>query len=115
MENNSVSPKVAYWQIFRMIFVILFLYLLGDVFFRWDGFKYYATFADYIPSVALISVLWSIVAAFTALIIWLSLVVVEWFCRRIGWLIRVEHELIFIGIFVANIFYGLPKKCESWA
>ncbi len=35
-------PVIAsYWQIFRLIFVIFFLFLTGDALYRWDGFSYY--------------------------------------------------------------------------
>lgn len=91
--DNLPSSRISYWQIFRLIFVILFLYLLGDVFFRWDGFRYYATFSDYISSVALVTVLWFIVAAFIALIIWLFLIVINLTFSKIGWVVRIEHML----------------------
>lgn len=100
MDNNLESSRISYWQIFRLIFVIFFLYLLGDAFYRWDGFKYYATFSEFLPNVALISVLWSIVAVFTAVFVWLSLRISEWFFQRIGWKIKMEHLLILMCFIV---------------
>ena len=66
------SVVKSYRQVFRLIFVIFSLYLMGDAFFRWDGFSYYATFREFLPAVALITILWSIVAVFAALVIWLA-------------------------------------------
>ena len=91
----------SYRQVFRLIFVVFSLYLMGDAFFRWDGFSYYATFREFVPALALITILWSIVAVFAALVIWLAGSLLEWFCRRMGWKIRIEHMLLFICIFVA--------------
>ncbi len=92
--------KTSYWQVFRLIFVVFSLYLMGDAFFRWDGFRFYSTFSEFLPSIALISILWSIVAAFTAMMIWLPPVVLGWLFQRIGWKIRIEKLQAFIGIFL---------------
>lgn len=86
----------SYWQIVRLIFVIFSLYLLGDAFYRWDGFRYYAALSDFVPSVALITILWSIVAAFFAAIIWIALGAIVWGCHRIGWKVRIDHCLFFV-------------------
>ncbi len=91
----------SYWEVFRLIFVIFSLYLMGDAFYRWDGFRYYASFSDFLPSVALITILWSSAALFFTAIIWISQQVILWFCHRIGWNVRMDHGLIFIiGSFV---------------
>ncbi len=50
----------SYWKVFRLIFVIFSLYLMGDAFYRWDGFRYYAIFSEFLPAVALITILWSV-------------------------------------------------------
>ena len=94
------ARTTSYWQVFRLIFVIFSLYLMGDAFFRWDGFRYYASFSEFIPSIALITILWSIVAVFTAMLVWLSGRVVEWLSQRIGWRIKMEHWLLFICAFI---------------
>jgi arylsulfatase A-like enzyme len=51
--------------------VIFSLYLLGDAFFRWDGFRYYATFNEFIPAFSLIIILWSSLAICISVIVWL--------------------------------------------
>ncbi|HDH04571.1 MAG TPA: hypothetical protein ENH01_02505 [Nitrospirae bacterium] len=62
--------RISCWQVFRLIFVVFFLYLMGDAFYRWDGFKYYASFSEFLLSVALAAVLLSIVTIIVALLIW---------------------------------------------
>ncbi len=98
MENTAIS---SYGKVFRLFFVIFSLYLVGDAFYRWDGFRYYAPFSDFIPSIALITILWSIVTALFAAIVWIALVGMVWLCNRIGWKVRIDHGLFFIlGSFV---------------
>ena len=90
----------SFWLIFRPIFVIFSLYLVGDAFYRWDGFSYYATFSEFLPSVALITILWNIVALFAAVLVCLSGSLLEWISDRTECKIRTEHLLMFICIFV---------------
>ncbi len=94
------SAIASYWQVFRMILVLFSLYLMGDAFSRWDGFRYYASFSEFIPSVALITILWSLVAALTALLVWLGGRTIEFAFGRIGWKIRMEHLLLFLCIVI---------------
>lgn len=105
----------SFWQIARLVFVIFSLYLLGDAFYRWDGFKYYGSFLEFIPSVALVTVFWSIIAVFTASLIWVLLKVFEWICRRMGMEVRTEHLLLSISIFVllALSVWGGKKLISS--
>jgi len=98
--NNNIteSAMLSYKKVFRLIFVFFFLYLMGDAFFRWDGFRYYASFTEFLPSVALVSILWTILAIFAAMIIWLPLLTLQLVCRRVGWKFNVENLLLFILI-----------------
>jgi hypothetical protein len=88
----------SFWQIFRFIFVIFSLYLVGDAFYRWDGFRYYGSFSEFLPSAGLAFILWSIVAVCAAVVIWLSCKAAEWLSRQLRLKVRVEHVLIFIGL-----------------
>ncbi|HDH53201.1 MAG TPA: hypothetical protein ENH24_01800, partial [Nitrospirae bacterium] len=90
------STISSFWKVFRLIFVLFSLYLMGDAFYRWDGFRYYASFAEFLPSLALTVILWSAVGVFMALLVWLPVRLLEWFCRRVGWKIRAEHFLVFL-------------------
>jgi len=56
MKKGNVSCR----QIFRPVFVLFSLYLLRDAFFRWDGFSFYASLSEFLPSVALVTIFWSI-------------------------------------------------------
>lgn len=104
----------SYRQVFRLIFVIFFLFLTGDAFYRWDGFRYYATFSEFLPSVALVTILWSIVAALAAMLIWLSVRAMEWFCRRLPWEIGKDHLLLFIALFLLSAVTALYVKQRIW-
>ena len=105
--------KTSYWQVFRLIFVVFSLYLMGDAFYFWDpehcgcgygnvwnGFRYYASFSEFLPSIALVTILWSIVAVVTAMLLWLPLIVSEWLFIGIGRKIKVEYVRVFMGIFI---------------
>ncbi len=109
------TNNTSYWQVFRLIFVIFSFYLLRDAFYRWDGFRYYASFSEFVPSVALITILWSIVAVFTAMLVWLLLRVLEWSCRRLGLEVRKEHFLLFMCFFVLLGIMALIGKRLIWA
>jgi arylsulfatase A-like enzyme len=80
-QKNTDNEKVTFRGLFRPIFVIFFLYLLGDAFYRWDGFRHYASFSDFLPSVSLAAVLWSIVSAIFALIVWIFIEFISSFCQ----------------------------------
>ncbi len=72
--KNTLS---SFWNIFRPIFVIFSLYLMGDAFYRWDGFRYHSSFSDFLPSVALVAVFWSILAVLLSIITWLLIILLE--------------------------------------
>jgi hypothetical protein len=73
---------------------------MGDAFFRWDGFSQYASSSDFLPSVALVSIFWTITAVLTAVIVWVLLKAFEWFCQRAVLKIRIEHLLFYLGVFI---------------
>jgi arylsulfatase A-like enzyme len=75
---------------------------MRDAFYRWDGFSFYASFLDFLPSVALASILWSIVSVFTAILAWMLFKILEWFCNLIRIEIGIEHLLIYTCIFVLS-------------
>jgi len=96
-----MSPLLSsYWKTFRLIFVIFSLYLMGDAFYRWDGFSYYASFAEFVPNLCLISIFWSILALITAFLVWLSIRVISYFCRHFKWN-KAERLLLLAYIFVS--------------
>ncbi len=110
MASDNTSCR----RIFRPVFVIFSLYLLGDAFYRWDGFRYYATFSEFVPSAALVTILWSIVAGFAAVLIWLPLRVIEWFCRHSGREFNKEQLLLFIAVFFLSGVTALAVKQRIW-
>jgi peptidoglycan/xylan/chitin deacetylase (PgdA/CDA1 family) len=72
---------------------------MGNVFFLWDGFKDYAS-TEFLLSVALVSTLWAIITIFVTLLIWLIFRALEWLFLNIGWEIKIEHLLLYAGIFI---------------
>ena len=98
-QKHVTTARVSYPKIFRIIFVLFSLYLMG-AFYRWDGFRYYASFSEFLPSVALALILWSIASVITAMLVWMPLRAGEWAFQRIGWKIKSDHILLFIAIFV---------------
>ena len=87
---------------------------MGDVFYRWDGFRSYASFSEFLPNVALLMVLWTIVAVFTALLVWLPFRAFEWICIRAGWKIRAYHLMLFSGILILTDAGVWEVKRRMW-
>jgi arylsulfatase A-like enzyme len=100
VKDDIKGVKVSFAKVYRLIFVVFFLYLLRDAIWRWDGFRFYAPFSDFLATVALVTIPWSIVAIFSAFIIWLLLRGIEWFCLRRDWKIKIDILFMFIIIFV---------------
>jgi len=103
--NNSnkgifISAISSYWKTFRLIFLVFFLYLMGDAFYRWDGFNYYGSFAEFLPSVALISVFWSVFAVIISMLVWLLTNTMERVLPVIHCKIKAKHILLFIFFLV---------------
>jgi arylsulfatase A-like enzyme len=90
---------LSYWKVFRLIFVIFFLYLIGDAFYRWDGFRFYAPLSEFLPGFGLAAILCSIVVFFAAVLVWVSLRIMEWLFRKVRLKIRIEQVFIFLGVF----------------
>jgi len=105
------SSRFSFWRIFRLVFVVFSLYLLGDAFYRWDGFRYYASFTEFIPSVALASILWSLVAVFVALTAFVILGLLEALGRSIRLGLGFEHFLMFSCVLAlcTGVVYGLKQ------
>lgn len=97
----------SYWKSFRLIFVVFSLYLLGDVFYRWDGFSHYAPFSKFVPSSALISILWSLTAFLITTFVWVLYKAIEWLFNRAGWKITIDHILQYSGVLglLVSIFW----------
>ena len=91
---------MSFSNLFRMIFVLFFLYLLGDAFYRWDGFEYYASFWEFLPSIALISVIMFIIVLLTTTVIWSFLFIIYKACIALKFNIGSEHILLNVSFMV---------------
>jgi len=87
---------------------------MGDAFSRWDGFSYYASFSEFLPSVALASIIWSMVAVIVSLIVWLLLSVYDWLCKRTGLKFRSENVLFFTVVFILLGALAWKSKKFIW-
>jgi arylsulfatase A-like enzyme len=85
-----------------------------DAFYRWDGFSYYASFPEFLPGVALASILWSIVAVITALAIWLLLNVYDLLRKKAGIKFNSELMLFLAGIFLLSGILAWKGKKIIW-
>ncbi|NOZ68088.1 MAG: sulfatase-like hydrolase/transferase [Deferribacteres bacterium] len=101
----------SYWKIFRLIFTMFSLYLLGDAFFRWDAFRYYAPFSEFLPAVALATVLWSAVSVLASLLAWIPLKVLERLFPSRARSDLTERWMLFICLFLLlSITLWLGKR-----
>ncbi|MEW6601054.1 MAG: sulfatase [Nitrospirota bacterium] len=101
-------------KVFRLIFVSFILYLIGDMFYRWDAFDYYGSFLEFIPAVALISVLWSLLALLTAIFAWLVLSVLKKIFHLLKLEVHFEDLLILTGLIVLLGLISLYLKSSLW-
>ena len=106
--------KISFWQLFRLIFVIFSLYLMGDAFYRWDGFSYYASFSEFLSAIALTSILWSIVAVFVTILVWLSFRILIRGFRLLELKIGLEHLLLYMGVFILLGILAWKGKKILW-
>ncbi|MEM3101541.1 MAG: sulfatase [Candidatus Nitrosotenuis sp.] len=98
---------MSFFRFFKLIFVIFFLYLLGDAFYRWDGFRYHTSFFDFLPTVSLVFFLWSILAIFAAFSIFIIVKLLRWLFHYVGYRILEEH-------FVMYCIYLLLLTTLTW-
>jgi arylsulfatase A-like enzyme len=73
---------------------------MGDAFYRWDGFSYYAPFSEFLPAVALAFILWTSVAVTVTVIFWLSFKLSSNICILFRQRIELDHFLVYIVFFV---------------
>jgi arylsulfatase A-like enzyme len=98
-----------------VIFVLFSLYLLRNVFHRWDGFKFYAPFNEYVPAVAVVTILWTIAAIFTAVFAWTLFRLIESLSDRTGIRVGTEHILLFGSVSVLFGTLVWKTKRMLWA
>ena len=99
-QTSLINSRSSFCNLFCLIFVIFSLYLLGDAFYRWDGFSFYGTFSEFLPSVSLVAIFWTILAIIATSLVWLFFRMLQWFSLRTGREIRIEDFFFFAGAFV---------------
>jgi len=91
--------RVSMLQVFRLTYVLFSLAVYGEVLYRRDGLTYYyASFSEFIPTLALVTIFWSGGAVIATILLW-------GFCRSwerisliVRWRIRTEHILLYMGM-----------------
>jgi arylsulfatase A-like enzyme len=109
-----MRPNVSLKYVFRFVFVAFSLYLLADAFYRWDGFSYYAPFSEYLPSVALASVLWTLLAFITAIITWIVFLMTAWLLRHLRMRVGTEELLAYSIVFAVFALSVFEAKRLIW-
>ena len=108
------THKTSFGKLVRLIFVAFSLYLMGDAFSRWDGFSYYASFSEFLPSVALALIIWSMAALIVSLAVWLLFSVYDWLFKRVDFKFNSEHLLFAAGIFLLSGLLVWKGKKLIW-
>ncbi len=67
-----------------------------------DGFLYYASYFEFLPTFALVFIFWSVVAVAISFLIWLVLKFIELFLCYLGWKENMENLLLFLCLFIAT-------------
>jgi arylsulfatase A-like enzyme len=96
-QKQMTTAFASYWHVLRLIFVIFCLYLAGDAYHRWSGFKYYSTFSEFVPGVALITILFTLVAVYTSFLVWMPLRIITLYSLRSKWS-KIDRFLLFLYI-----------------
>lgn len=118
--NNQTAKdigkkRLTFWHWFRLVFTLFSLYLIGDVFYRWDGFKFHSSFSQYLPNVALALIIWSIVAFLSSIVVWLPLKAFERVCGYLGIKIKAEHLVLYLFVFVFVAAFAWVGKKIIWS
>ncbi|MBC8550012.1 MAG: sulfatase-like hydrolase/transferase [Nitrospira sp.] len=95
-----MTSALSYWRLFRIVYVVFCCYLMGDAFYRWDGFSYYASFQDFIPAVALVTIIWTAVSAIVTFLLWGLIILSTRLLNLMGLKIAPDHILVMFGSFI---------------
>jgi arylsulfatase A-like enzyme len=94
-QKQETTKGSSLLYLFRISFVLSSLYLLREVFNRWDGFSYYAPFSEFVPAVALVSILWTAFALLVTVLLWLIFRLIEYISAAAGLKVKIAHILLF--------------------
>jgi arylsulfatase A-like enzyme len=114
-DKDIDKKRFTFRHCLRLIFTLFSLYLMGDAFYRWDAFKIYSSFSEYLPNVALASIIWSIVALLCSILVWLSLKALEQVCKYSGLKIKVEHLVLYLFAAILMAALAWTGKKIIWS
>lgn len=111
MSIYDESIKSSFWITFRFIYITFFLYLIGDAFYRWDGFRYHSSFQEFLLNVALITVLWGIISCLLSILIWFIFKIDDWIFEVIGLKsnMNIKQLILFIFLFLGFTIWLIKR------
>lgn len=112
--KNMDKKSFTFRQWSGLVFTLFSLYFMGDVFYRWDAFKFHSSFSQYLPNVALAFILWSIVAFLSSIVVWLPLKAFEQVCSYSGLKIKTEHLVLYSSVFILMAALAWIGKKTIW-
>ncbi|MBC8550013.1 MAG: sulfatase-like hydrolase/transferase [Candidatus Brocadiales bacterium] len=109
-EDGSIKKTSLLLSIFQIVFTFICLYCLREVFHRWDGFSMYASFMDFLPTVALVSLLWALVAMIISVLVWFPIAAVRVIAGKLVRGISNDNIIGFYIVFIVLSFVVLYIK-----
>ncbi|MEM3101458.1 MAG: sulfatase-like hydrolase/transferase [Candidatus Nitrosotenuis sp.] len=69
------------------------------------------SFSDFLPSLALAYIIWSILGLFVAILLWILFNLIKWLCNQIGLRVGIDHILLCVGtLIIFGILSWVSKK-----
>ena len=100
------------FNIFRMTHVTFMTFLIGDAIFRWTGASYFMTFGEFLPNLAMMILIFTILAAFTTGVLKMIEVLVKFLVKRLG--ISVDFGIIYTCFFLIVLSIVMIKFFKLW-
>ncbi len=104
-----MRQKVSIINIFRMVFMPVMLFLVGETFFHWSGFSYYLTFWEFLPNLAMMVLLFTLMAILATVILKAVEAVVRVFNKSI------DFKVIYAWMFLVVLSFVMVKMFKLWA
>lgn len=112
--DDNGKTSLTFRHCFRLVFTMFSLFLMVDVFWRWDAFKFHSAFSEYLPNVALALIIWSTVALLCSIIIWLLMKAFVRICGYMGLKIEAEHLMLYFFAFILLAALTWASKNIIW-
>lgn len=115
IDKKTAEDTFTFKNCVSLFFALFSLYLLGDVFYRWDAYRFHSSFSEYLPNVALAFIIWTILALLCSIFLWLLLKTFGGVFRSLGFEIRTEHLMLYLGFVILMAGSAWILKKYIWA